>query len=220
MPRWRLGKGHGESRYTREGKILTPTTQEEFTQGMETGHFVDLSHKAYCILLYYTGIRKNEARRLIKEQFKLTPKTLLVDVFFAVQQTRRIKQPDGKIERIPTGQIIYERLKHSKRTPPIPIPLKAPYADILVKVVSEAKQGQPVFNFSSRTAYNIVRRVYKYPHLFRLSRITWFLQPHPEAGRPAGFSTAEVLSWTGLTINALNSYIGAVGIERMGKSLT
>lgn len=179
--------------YRREGKIETPMTEAEFAAGMNGGHFVRHTHRAYPVLLYYTAIRNGEGVKALREQFKLMPDHLLFDVG--------------------------ERLKHSKRTPSLPIPLESPYVKELEDVILATGKGKRVFPFTTRTGYRIVRRAFKYPHYFRLSRITWFFMPHPELDRPAGFSIAEVRSWTGLSLKALDYYVGLVGIQKMGESL-
>lgn len=171
--------------YRCEGKIETPITEAEFKEGMQQGHFVKDSHRAYAVLLYYSAVRKEEARRAIKEQFRILPDRLMFDV--------------GK------------RLKHGKHTPPLPIPLDAPFVFELVDLIRDTHRGDKVFKFCHATAYNIVRRVFKYPHWFRLSRITWFFQQ--------GFTIAEVRSWTGLSLKALDYYVGIVGIDKMGRVL-
>jgi len=56
-----------------------------------------------------------------------------------------------------------------------------------------------------------VDRVFKYPHYFRLSRITnFFLE---------GWNIAQVRTWTGLSLKALNYYVGLVDITKMGETL-
>lgn len=170
--------------YRNFGKIETPITEEQFKEGMDTGHFVNRNHRAYCILLYYTGIRKSEGIKLIRENFVLQHDKLMLDV---------------------------ERLKHSKHTPALPIYLDHPFVCELEDVVIATKKGQRVFPYCPRTAYNIVRRAFKYPHYFRLSLITKFFQQ--------GYTIAEVRSWTGLTLKALDYYVGLVAIDKMGKTL-
>lgn len=171
--------------YRTEGKIQTPITDEQFREGMETGHFVQEKHKGFVTLLYYSAIRKGEALRSKKEQYNLQDGYIIFDV--------------GK------------RLKHGINTPPLNIPLKAPYAETIWKAVEETEQGGDVFPYSSKTGYNIVHRSFKYPHLFRLSRITnFFLE---------GWTIAQVHSWTGLSITALDYYVGIVNVKKMGESL-
>jgi integrase len=161
-------------------------TDQEFLEGMEKGLFIKTDlHRAYNALLFYTGVRRNEARLTRKEQFSLQGNILFWDV----------------------GQ----REKHSKATEPLPLPLSLPYVDVIWKVIQYAKKGDRVFPFSDKTAYNIVRRVFKYPHFYRLSRITNFY----EQGR----TNTQLKSWTGLTLTALDSYAGRVDIMKMGKSL-
>ncbi len=171
--------------YKREGKIQNPLTDQDFQDGMEHGKFVEPEHRAYCILLYYSAVRKCEALRSRREQFQITRATLMFDV----------------------GQ----RLKHGKTTPALRIPLKAPYVSELKATVEATATGQRVFPYSPKTGYNIVRRAFKYPHLFRLSRITNFFM--------GGWTIAQVRSWTGLSLRALDYYVGLVDIARMGESL-
>lgn len=178
----------GQTRYRLEGhKILEPMTDKQFAEGMQYAKFVHPSHQAYCVLLYYSAVRKTEALRnhALKENFAVTDKTIFFDV--------------GK------------RLKHSAETPPLPLPLNAPFMDLLKAQIEKTPSGKPVFDFCPRTAYNIVRRAFKYPHLFRLSRITWFLLQ--------GYTIPEIHSWTGLSVTALNYYVGLVSTARMGESL-
>ena len=83
--------------YQREGKIQQPLTEQDFKQGMEQGHFVEQKHRAFCVLLYYSAVRKAEALRAGKEQFQVLPDKIIFNV--------------GK------------RLKHGIETPGLPLPL-------------------------------------------------------------------------------------------------
>jgi len=68
-----------------------------------------------------------------------------------------------------------------------------------------------VFPYCDKTGYNIGRRAFKYPQLFRLSRITnFFLE---------GWTIAQVRSWTGLSLASLEYYVGIVDTQKMGDSL-
>jgi len=172
--------------YRTTGKLMTPLSDIEFKDSMRSGVFMRRKHKGFIALLYYSAVRKTEGLRAKKEQFRLRSNNIIFDV----------------------GQ----RLKHSLKTPPIPIPLEASYAEEIKWAVENTEKGERVFPFSKRTAYNIVRRVYPaYPHYFRLSRITnFFLE---------GWTIAQVRSWTGLSLKALDFYVGLVDISRMGRSL-
>ncbi|MGA3289817.1 MAG: hypothetical protein ABSD42_06215 [Candidatus Bathyarchaeia archaeon] len=173
------------TRYRKEGKKLNPLTDKDFTDGMEAHYFVKEDHKAFVALLYYSAVRKSEALRATREQFTITK----TDLVFSV----------GK------------RLKHGIETPPLKIPLKAPYVDSIVSAIKDTEPGMVVFPYSKKTGYNIVARCFGYPHFFRLSRITNFFSD--------GWTIAQVHSWTGLTLKALDYYIGLVDIDKMGKSL-
>jgi integrase len=105
-----------------------------------------------------------------------------------------------------------ERLKHSAKTPPLKMPLNKPFMNLLKEQIEATAPGAKVFPFSDRTAYNIMRRAgFHYPHLLRLTRITDLFQQH--------FTIAQVKSWTGLSLRALNFYVGTVDIEHMGDKL-
>lgn len=172
--------------YRTQGKIVTPLTDEDFEEGMRQGKFVEpTKHKGFVTLLYYSAVRKTEGLRALREQFQITRDSLIFSV--------------GK------------RLKHGIVTPELPLPKDAPFMETLVEAVKDTKPSERVFPYSAKTGYNIVHRVFPYPHLFRLSRITnFFLE---------GWTIPQVRSWTGLTLNALNYYVGLVDVQKMGKSL-
>lgn len=171
--------------YRKQGKILQTISDQAFQEGMQKGHFCAPKHKAFCTLLYYSAIRRKEALRSLKEQFQLGDNLITFEVGI--------------------------RLKHGIQTPALHIPLSAPYVKEIWDAVKHTRAKQRVFPYCGKTAYNIVSRVFKYPHLFRLSRITRFFLE--------GWTIAQVRSWTGLSLNALNYYIGLVDIKKMGESL-
>ena len=152
---------------------------------MESGHFVEDRHRGFRILLFYSGIQKGEALRAIRDQFQMTETAIMFNVG--------------------------ERLKHGKQTPALKLPLNAPYVSELRNFIEDTRKGERVFPYCDKTGYNIVRRAFKYPHLFRLSRITnFFLE---------GWTIAQVRSWTGLSLAALEYYVGIVDTQKMGDSL-
>jgi integrase len=199
--------------YRSEGKILTPLTEEDFKKGIETGLFLEPKHKSFCVLLFYTALRKTEALKLRKKDFQVSNKNILITAEYPQEQKLRVKHDDGTTERIKTGKIVYGRLKHGKKTPPLVIPINAPYADLILQaIVQTSDRDSLVWPYSPKTAYNIVHRVWKYPHLFRLSRITnFFLE---------GWTIAQVKNWTGLTLTALESYVGTADVQKMGESFS
>jgi integrase len=175
----------GKTRYRKAGKKLNPLTDQDFLKGMKEGLFIGENHRAFVALLYYTAVRKSEALRATKEQFQVTDR----DLVFSVGA----------------------RLKHGIETPPLKIPLAAPYVDCIFSAIEHTKPEKIVFPYCKKTGYNIVARCFSYPHFFRLSRITNFFNE--------GWTIAQVHSWTGLTLKALDYYIGLVDIDKMGKSL-
>jgi len=133
--------------YTKHGKDFFPLTEEEFIKRMNTGYFVEPSHRAYAILLYYTGVRKTEALRAKREQFRIAEDRIYFDVG--------------------------PRLKGGLHTAPLPILKTKPFYEELEQQIKETEPNGRVFKFSSKTAYNIIDRAFgKYPHYLRLTKIT------------------------------------------------
>lgn len=175
-----------ETRYSKKGKLLTPIQDTAFIDGMKLGEFKTHRQRSYAVLLYYTAIRREEGLRCRPEQFTIQQSKIVFDV--------------GK------------RLKHGIQTPPLTIPRAAPFVEELVSAIRETEKGKRIWNYCSKTAYNIIDRAFGfYPHFFRLSRITNFFAE--------GWTIAQVHSWTGLTLKALDFYLGLVDIDRMGMSL-
>jgi len=103
-------------------------------------------------------------------------------------------------------------LKHGKDTPPLPIPIDAPFANEILWCKKQVNPNEKIWKFCKKTAYNIVTRVLPgYPHYFRLSRITNFFLD--------GWNIAQVRSWTGLSLRSLEFYVGIADITKMGDSL-
>lgn len=176
--------------YLRFGKVLVPLSEKEFIEGMVKGHFCDLRHKGFVALLYHTGVRKGEALRAVKEQFSLHNNTIHFDVL--------------------------KRLKHGKITPPLPIPLSKPFSEEIWRCVEDTKPHQKVWSYSSKTGFNIVARVFKYPHHMRLTKITNLAAHRDAEGKR--FTLAQLQNWTGLSLGALNFYIGLVDISEMAEA--
>ena len=161
---------------------------------MKDGHFVKKpQHVGLVAFLHYSAVRITEGLNMRKEQFRVTPSLLFCDIGI--------------------------RLKGSQSTPPLEIPVDAAFVESIIDSIRATKKEKQVWPYHRSTGWRIVKRVFHYPHYHRLSRITWFFMPHPEIGRPQGFSIAEVRSWTGLSLRALNYYIGLVSISKMGESL-
>ena len=177
-----------KTRYSKHhGKITTPLPgNSKFVEGMAHGDFKKNNHRSYAVLLYYTAIRREEGLRCVPEQLQITESAIIFEV--------------GK------------RLKHGITTPPLTIPLRAPFVNELVTAIKTTQNGERIWKFCPKTAYNIVDRAFGfYPHFFRLSRITNFFL--------AGWTIAQIHSWTGLTLKALDYYLGLVNITKMGESL-
>ncbi len=170
--------------YSKAGKILIPLTEGEFQEGMRSGHFCQDKHRGFAALLYYTGIRVSEALRAKRGQFSLQNNRIFFDVL--------------------------KRLKHGIKTPELEIPLSRSFAFEIWSAVEATKKKKRVWPYSRMTGYNIISRVWSYPHHFRLTRITDLFNK--------GFTVPEIQSYTGLTLLALNYYIGRASIRKMGEA--
>jgi integrase len=104
-----------------------------------------------------------------------------------------------------TIYIQFFRLKGSKQTDPIPLPRTAPLEWL-------CEQKGKLFGFCRKTGYNTVKRAFpdRYPHSFRLNRITQISDT---------FGDAAVYSWTGISARSIDYYRGKVDISRVGKKL-
>jgi integrase len=182
--------------YSREGKIEYPITDKEFAKGIETGHFVQEKHKGFAVLLWLTGLRLSEGLALRKDQFRIDEETLYIDT--GIRKKKRRVTKDGRPKKL-------------KAPDPLPLPLDAPYMNLLLDALQSIKPDERIFPYCDKTGYNIVRRVWKYPHWFRLSRITNFIQK--------GYRIADIKSWTSLRSDTIDSYVGRVELKEMGKSL-
>ncbi len=128
------------------------------------------------------------------------------------EELRRALKEQFQITRTDLIFSVQKRLKHGIETPPLKIPKEAEYVNTLINAIENTEPYSRVFNYCGKTCYNIMRRAgFHYPHFCRLSRITnFFLE---------GWTIPQVHSWTGLSLRALNFYLGLVDIDKMGRSL-
>lgn len=177
-----------QTRYKLKGKLLSPLERKDFLNKMANPKgFKKISeHRPFVAFLYYFGVRVSEALKIQKSDIELTSSTFSVD--------------------------IGERLKHSKRTPPLVVRTQSPYVKELITLTEKRKPYERLFPFSRITGWRIVRRAFEfYPHYFRLNRITELFEK--------GFTISQIRSWTGLSLQTLDYYIGIVDIRKMGKSM-
>jgi len=167
------------------GKITAPIDFKTFQDAMENGKFVKskmLSHKSFLAFLYWFGVRKAEALERTKEDFLIKDGLLIVNA---------TPKKGGERE-------------------PLEVSVDYPYVDLIVEKVKKTKhtlrnkEGR-VWNFSSRTAINIVKRAMGdryYPHFFRLNRATRFLED-PTTTLP------EMKAWFGWkAAKTVDPYVG------------
>jgi hypothetical protein len=207
------------------GKIQRPLTDEEFKESMEHGLFKRSKHRAFCVLLFYSGVRKGEAARTVKEQFTTTEESIIWEVGPRFKKNKYLKtcpvckdrnSTKAKFCKICASDLsqVEPTLIRTKtvNTSPLELPLNAPFMELLKKAVEETEPGKRVFPYSPMTCYNIIHRAgLFYPHLQRLTRITTFFQE--------GYKNIDLKRWTGLSLPALDYYAGLAETSKMGKSL-
>jgi integrase len=167
------------------GKVTAPIDYQSFEKAMEKASFPNdrmLSHKSFIAFLYWFGVRKAEALERITEDFIVKDGLLIVNA----------------------------TPKKGGHREPLEIPVNYPYVDLIIKNVEQARcflkndKGR-IWNFSPRTAINIVKRVMGdryYPHFFRLNRATRFLED-PTTTLP------EMKAWFGWkAAKTVDPYIG------------
>jgi len=167
------------------GKVTTPIDFQTFKEAMENGKFAKgrmLSHKSFIAFLYWFGVRKTEALERRKEDFLIKDGLLIVDA----------------------------TAKKGGEREPLEVPVNLPYVDLIIKNVKQTRlsprnKENRVWNFSPRTAINIVKRAMGdryYPHFFRLNRATRFLED-PTTTLP------EMKAWFGWkAAKTVDPYIG------------
>lgn len=219
--KWKGTPEHPATRYRRTGgKLEIPYTPEEFASAMDNGNFKKLSHKAYCVLVNYSAVRRQEALRPLREAFTITEKTLFFQPGprLKKQKHRRVcpycqttNKKDAKLCRLCQKDISTVEPKLFGKpvtTKPLKLPLSLPYMNLLVDQVKKTPPKQRVFDFTGMTAWRIFERCgLHYPHYSRLTRITTWLDK--------GIPTIKVRAVTGLTLSTLESYAGSVSTEEM-----
>jgi integrase len=167
------------------GKITAPIDFETFKDAMEHGKFVKskmLSHKSFLTFLYWFGVRKAEALERTKEDFVIKDGLLIVD---ATPKKGGEREPLEVLVDYPYVDLIVEKIKRTRRS-------------------LRNKEGR-VWNFSARTAINVVKRAMGdryYPHFFRLNRATRFLED-PTTTLP------EMKAWFGWkAAKTVDPYVG------------
>lgn len=227
MP-WAKWKGHSKYRSSKnpDGKVETPMTDAEFIEGIKSGVFKKERHKAYAVLIWYSAVRKREALRVTREQFKRSAEgDIIFDVGERFKKSKWRKtcpkcldpwnSPKASFCKCCGANIqdVEPTKVKSKtvRTPPLTLPISAQYMTTLQDAIDNTPKEKPLFPYSPGTAYNIIHRVWNYPHLMRLSRISWFLLN--------GWTPLQIKSWTGLSLSAIDYYAGLVDTMKMGKSM-
>src|SRR4030042_1846980 len=170
----------------KQGKILTEITTEQFEAALKNAYNAARQYQAFIVLIYYTGVRVSEALRALKESFQITEETLYWDV--------------GK------------RLKHGKKTNPLPLSLDQPHIYLLLAQIQRTRKGKRVFDFDRTTAWRHCSKTgLGYNHHARLTAMTFYLKSRDEHGDR--FSVAEICNWFGCSVQTVNDYIALLNVS-------
>jgi integrase len=145
-----------------------------------------------------------------------TERTAFLAILFylgiRVTEALKLKPENFTVESDKLFVDVGERLKHSKQTAPLSVRLHRPFVKEIVETVKKTKPKKRVGKFSRVTAWKIVKNTKLfYPHYLRLNRITDLFQK--------GYTIAEVKAWTGLTLRALDFYVGSVSTRKIGENI-
>ena len=163
-----------------------PKYKKKITRVMEYDEFksaiqgLPIARQAFLTILFFAGVRISEALALTSDNIHCTQDTIYIDFF---------------------------RLKGSKQTDPIPLPLIDTLNYLCVLVDTP-------FPWSRTTGYRIVKRTFPdeglYPHFFRQNRITKISERYGDA---------YVYSYVGICAQSIDHYRGKVDIKRVGQAL-
>lgn len=134
----------------KHGKQTKAMLKEEFYKIMEHGHFVKRMHRAFLVLLYYSGCRISEILELTPSNFNLVGQTLYA----------KIPAKKGGINR---GAFKLD--------------LTLPYVNEVIERLKRVRSKRLIFPMTRQTGWLVVKRVAakKYPYYFRLNRTVHFL---------------------------------------------
>jgi len=194
----------GMPNYSKSGKILVPLTEQQFNEGMTEGHFCKDKHRGFAALLYYTGVRVTEALRSKKEQFTIQNNKIYFDVGKRLKKEKVIRYRKGKLLKTPVKVVA-----RITSTAPLPINVTNPFASTIVAAIEKTKPKRRVFPYSRKTGYNIIARLWYYPHHLRLTKTTKLLSK---------YDIPQVKTYMCISLASLEAYIGLATIEKMGEA--
>jgi len=168
-------------------KIEKIISQKEFIDRVNTGHFAKKEHKGLLVFIYYTATRITEALRIRHSDFTLANNALYVHI---------------------------ARLKGSKQTPDVYIPIRLPLVNEIVRCIDwdvDPVENIKVWGYSRSTGFNVVKRVFPelYPHFFRMSRISSLFNK--------GVPIDKIISFTGINLINLDWYIAKTDVLEIGE---
>lgn len=153
----------------KHGKPNSEISLEDLKQAIEHGEFKRSSHKSYLVALYWIGARRTEPLEVKKEDIRLEGDSLYVTI---------------------------PAKKRGERGGEIKLPLKWFGVDLILERWKRTRKGRRLWNFSSSTAYRIIKRLWpeKTPHWLRYNRVTKLRKMRDKKE----IDTDAIKSWTGI----------------------
>lgn len=125
--------------------------------------------KAYVAFVYWTGTRKLEPSKIMKEDMKITKEFIIVNV---------------------------PAFKYGERAGALTIPISNEGMEYVIMRYNKTRPGKQVFQVSKAGSYRIIKRALGVcPHWLRYNFITMVQQYLP--GQPADVDT-KIMAWTGI----------------------
>ena len=201
MPRYKHGKQKRGINLDAFNRMLEKVDRKGKASINSYG-YSELFVKSLLALFFWTGLRKTEAigsksHRYVCAQCERRP-TAIIKQTLAMPG---IRSEDISID----GQwlcVKAEARKHGSREGALRLHLSFPYVSLIVEQWKQTKPGERVWPIPEITAWRIMKQLdaKKYIHFFRFNRITE-LCSNPK------ISIAEICSWTGLSVQTIESYM-------------
>lgn len=143
----------------KHGKPDEEISLEEFKQKISKCA-LSLRKKAYLVLLYWLGPRRDEPLVILKEDIEEKEGSLFISIHY---------RTDEKGERI-----LFSRGKMGQAAGPAELKLIMFGADLIKEAWEKTRKGKRVFPFSDKTGYRAFKKLWphKTPHWARYTRVT------------------------------------------------
>jgi integrase len=189
FPRRKKGIRPGHSRYADKFEEVLPHREFKLLLNKNLSKDEDdeevMMNRAYCILQYWTPLRKSELLERLRKDFKVKEDCLVITLY----RKKKHYAPNAKPE-------------------PCNLLLSLPYVDEVVEYLESFKANEKVFaKLTPTKAWGLTKKVFedRYPHFFRYNFITKAVR-NAENARTI---IAELLDDTRMDVSTVTGYVMA-----------